>query len=131
MSLTEERIQILKMLEEGKITVEEAAKLLSALETGSKTEKEAAHASGSSGRSARWLRIRVTNEAGGKEKVAVNLPIGLVNVGMKIGTKFVPELQDLDPADVNEAIEEIKRGASGKIVEVHDENGEHVEIFVE
>ena len=35
------------------------------------------------------------------------------------------------PADISEAIEEIKHGASGKIVEVHDESGEHVEIFVE
>ncbi len=131
MSLTEERIQILKMLEEGKITVEEAAKLLSALETGAKAEKETAQSSGSSGRSARWLRIRVTNEAGGKEKVAVNLPIGLVNVGMKIGSKFVPELEDLDSDEISAAIEAIKNGGSGKIVEVHDESGEHVEIFVE
>ena len=130
MSITEERLQILKMLESGTINAEDAAKLLSALEAGEPAGSGATNG-GPKGKAARWLRIRVTNEAGGKEKVSVNLPIGLVNVGMKIGTKFVPELQDLDPADLTEAIEEIKRGASGKIVEVHDENGEHIEIFVE
>jgi hypothetical protein len=130
MSLTEERLQILKMLEAGTITAEEAAKLLSALEADESARQESVN-SGPKGKAAKWLRIRVTNQAGGKEKVSVNLPIRLVNVGMKLGTKFVPELHDLDPADIAEAIEEIKHGASGKIVEVDDENGEHVEIFVE
>lgn len=130
MSLTEERLQILKMLENGTINAEEAAKLLAALETSDQTRPEAANG-GSQDKAAKWLRIRVTNREGGKEKVSVNLPIGLVNVGMKLGTKFVPELHDLDPADISEAIEAIKRGASGKIVEVDDEHGEHVEIFVE
>ena len=34
--MTEERMRILKMLEEGKINADEAAKLLSAVETGTK-----------------------------------------------------------------------------------------------
>jgi DUF4097 and DUF4098 domain-containing protein YvlB len=45
MSLSEERIMILKMLEEGKITSEEASRLLEALDSSSRqasSEKDAA-----------------------------------------------------------------------------------------
>jgi len=135
MSLKEERMQILTMLEEGKITAEEAAQLLSAMEDGVKTQKVAL-SPGSTGQKARWLRIRVTDEARGKEKVSVNLPIGLlnaglINAGVKIGARFVPELEGIETDEITEAIEAFKNGISGKIIEVHDEDGEHVEIFVE
>ena len=130
MSLTEERLQILKMVQDGTITAEEAAKLLSALEMGAQSADEETATDGPR-KKARWLRIRVNNTSGNKEKVAINLPIGLVNIGMKIGAKFVPELQDLESDEVAEVIEQIKKGGIGKIVEVHNEDGEHVEIFVE
>jgi hypothetical protein len=77
----------------------------------------------------RWLRIRVTDQASGKQKVNVNVPMSLVNVGMKIGAKFFPQDEDFD---LNEIYEAIKSGAEGKIVEVDDDgDGERVEVFVE
>ena len=128
MSLSDERMQILKMLEERTITAEEAAKLLSALEAGAKQEEEASKPR-SLGRETRWLRIRVTDQTSGKQKVNVNVPMSLVNVGMKIGAKFIPQDEDFD---LNEIFEAIKSGAEGKIVEVEDDgDGERVEIFVE
>jgi len=128
MSLTEERLQILKMLEEGTISADDAAKLLSALDTGVKKEEKKAKAA-PSGQEPRWLRIRVTDQASGKQKVRVNLPMGLVNVGMKMGAKFAPEMEGMD---MEEIIEAVRSGAQGKIIDVYDdEDGEHVEIFVE
>jgi hypothetical protein len=130
-SLTEERMQILKMLEEGKITADEAAKLLAAMETGVEKEKHSTQ-SVIPGQQARWLRVRVTDQATGKQKVTVNVPVSLVNVALKIGANFVPELQDMDSNQVMEAIEAIKSGAHGKIVDVEDdEGGERVEVFIE
>lgn len=128
MTLKEERMQILKMLEEGKISANDAAQLLSALEMGAARETEAA--SGSTPRAkARWLRIRVTDQASGKQKVSVNLPMGLVKVGMKMGARFTPGVEGVD---LQELAELIDSGAEGKIIEVDDhEDGEHVEIFVE
>ena len=124
-------MQILKMLEERDITAAEAATLLSALDVGAEKEKETA-TTPSPGQKARWLRVRVTDQATGKRKVSVNVPIGLVNVAMKVGAKFVPELDEMDSQQVAEAIEAIKNGAQGKIVDVEDdEDGERVEIFVE
>lgn len=131
MATTEERMKILKMVEEGKISAEDGAKLLAAL-SGNGQSDQAARAStqtikGSPG--ARWLRIRVSDAASGRSKVNVNLPIGLVNVGAKIAARFAPEAESLE---VNQIIEAIKAGAQGKIIDVtDDEDGEHVEIFVE
>ena len=112
------------MVQDGKITAEDGAKLLAAL-------------SGSGRRSqgvgqpfdARYMRVRVTDTFSGKTKVSVNLPIGLVDAGLNIAANFVPELQTHEFDNVAEAI---KTGLTGKIVDVMDEeDGEHIEIFIE
>ena len=124
MTTAEERMQILKMIEDGKIAPEEGAKLLSAL-----GQKSAPPSPSTPGSDARWFRVRVTDAATGRSKVNVNIPMGLVNVGMKMGARFVPETSDID---LEELFEQIRSGAHGKIVEViDDESGEHVEIFIE
>lgn len=129
MTHTEERLQILKMLEDGTITVDEAATLLAALESGVKKEQSMRQ---SGPGSAQWLRVRVTDQNTGKQKVTVNVPVSLVDVALKVGAKFAPELEDMDNQVVMEAIEAIRSGAQGKIVEVQDdEDGELVEVFVE
>jgi hypothetical protein len=130
MSLKEERMQILKMIEAGTITADEGARLLAALEEGAgKGEGPAAGGLLAGTGKARWMRIRVTDLKTGRAKVNVNLPMGLVNVGMKMGARFAPEMGDVD---LDEIMEAIKEGAQGKIVEVEDEeDGERVEIYVE
>lgn len=124
MTTAEERLQILKMIEEGKISPEEGAKLLSALGTKKSTS------SAPSGRGpARWFRVRVTDVETGKAKVNVNIPMGLVNVGIKMGARFIPDSADID---FQELSEQIQSGAYGKIIDVLDEeDGEHIEIFIE
>jgi translation elongation factor EF-1beta len=73
--------------------------------------------------------VRVTDTESGKNKVNINIPMGLVNVGMKMGARFVPENSDIN---LEELFEQIRSGAHGKIIEViDDESGEHVEIFIE
>jgi hypothetical protein len=126
MSLKEERMQVLRMLEEGKINAEEAAQLLSALEIGVGKE-EASPGTSPSAAKRRWMRIRVTDGTTGKHRVNVNLPLGVAHAVMKVGSRFVPELKELD---LNEMIMSLGDEAQGKIVEV-DEDSERVEIFVE
>ena len=104
MSLKEERMQVLKLLENGKISPEEASKLLTALD--SSTKREA-----STSANARWLRVRVNNKKTGKQKVNINLPIGLVNVAVKMGAKFAPkEMEDFDLDEIIAAIQSGERG---------------------
>ncbi len=125
MTSVEERMQILKMIEEGKISAEEGAKLLQALGARGDRRKSTVP----SGDEPRWLRVRVTDLDTGKNKVNVNIPMGLVNVGLKMGARFAPNVEGLDYDEITSAI---KAGAQGKIVDVVDEeDGERVEIFIE
>jgi len=125
MATVEERMQILKMIEEGKISAEEGAKLLQAL--AGKNEKR--RSTGGAGDEPRWLRVRVTDLDSGRNKVNVNIPMSLVNVGIKMGARFAPNIEGLDYEEISQAI---KAGAQGKIVDVVDEeDGERVEIFIE
>jgi hypothetical protein len=127
MASAEERMQILKMIQEGKITAEEGAKLLQAL-SASKADKRSP-SSTTVGGDARWFRVRVTDLASGKSKVNVNIPMGLVNVAIKMGARFAPNVEG---ANYDEMVQAIKSGASGKIIDVtDDQDGERVEIFVE
>lgn len=124
MASSEERLKILKMVEEGKITAEEAARLLAALSQSRKPERKPIPRG--PGGSTRWLRVRVTDSLTGKTKATVNLPMGLVDAGLKIASQYAP---DIAYDDLAAAIQE---GIEGKIIDVVDEeDGEHVEIFIE
>lgn len=126
MATVEERMQILKMIEEGKISASEGAELLRALDqnTGARSTEPLKGAS-----TPRWFRVRITDIATGKNKVNVNIPMGLVNVGMKMGARFAPEMEGINFDELSEAI---RSGAQGKVMDVVDnEEGERVEIFVE
>jgi hypothetical protein len=118
--MSNERMQILQMVQEGKVTAEEAERLLGALDNrGASMETK--------GKAARWMRVRVVEE--GHQKVNINLPMSLVEVALGMGMKFVPEEQ-MKGIDVASLLEAIKQGAMGKIVEIDDENVK-VEIIVE
>lgn len=119
-TLREERLQILKMLEEGKVTSEEAARLLEALETGALRPD-------SPGRKNRFLRVRVFE--GGKNKVNVNLPLELARVALRFVPKDALNVQG-GTIDLDEIVQAIEEGAQGKIVEVDDDDT-RVEVVVE
>jgi hypothetical protein len=127
MATVEERMKILKMVEEGKVSAEDGAKLLAAL---SESRKPPAPPNVPVvGGEARWFRVRVTDLHTGKAKVNVNIPMGLVQVGIKMGARFAPGLESEQMEAIAEAL---RSGMVGKIVEATDEeDGELVEIFVE
>jgi DNA repair photolyase len=123
MATTEERMKILKMIEEGKVSAEEGVKLLSALANANRPT------SGLSASGAKWLRVRVTEVNTGRSKATVQIPISLMEAGMKIGAHFAPEI---DGVNMDQLMEALRTGMTGKIIDVtDDEDGEHVEIFVE
>jgi len=128
MANSEERMKILKMIEEGKISADEGSKLLSALSDSRRGGSMPPRSSGM-GSSARWLRIRVTDVRTGRSKASVQIPLALVDAGMKIGAHFAPEVEGVDMSNV---MDSIRMGVTGKIIDVVDEeDGEHVEIYVE
>ncbi len=126
----EERIKVLKMVADGKITAEEAASLLETLDEAPAASSKAQPGPGSaSGQPGRYFRVRVTDTDTGKVRVNVRLPVGVINAGMKLGMKFAPQVEGVD---YHEIAEMIQSGETGKLVDVEDEkDGEHVEVFIE
>ena len=123
MATHEERMRILKMIEQKQISAEDGARLLSALGSGGDGPTR------EPGARARWLRVRVSDRETGKVRVNVNIPVGLLDIGIKMGARFAPETAGVDLQAVQAAIQE---GMQGKIMEVEDtEDNERVEIFVE
>lgn len=118
--MNEERIQILKMIESGKISADEAAKLLEAME-GPKAERPAV--------SAKTIKIRVIDGRSGKKKVDINLPVSLVGMAMRFIPKDQAQARGIDLDEITRAVRE---GTQGRILEIVEEDkNERVEIFLE
>ena len=127
MANTGDRIKTPKMTEDSKISAEEGEKLLRA--SGEVRPNPAGSGTGRGNGAGRWLRIRVMDIATGRCKASVQIPVGLVDAGMKIGAQFAPDVEGVDMTRVMDAI---RAGATGKILDVtDDDNSEHVEISVE
>ena len=119
--MSDEKDRVLKLLEEKKITAEEAARLLDAI----------SHSDGGGQRN-RFLKVRVFDRKSDQAKVNVTLPIGLVKWGMNFipdSAKAKIEEQEIDMKLITDALE---KGITGKIVDVEDEEkGQHVEVWLE
>ena len=122
--MTTDRANILDQLASGQISADEAAqRLRPPAGPQSGTGKATANLNG------RWLHVRVTDLETGKQKANVNLPLTWVEVGMRIGAQYRPEIASFDFGDL---VAQIQAGAEGKLVEVEDlEDNERVEIFVD
>lgn len=126
MATTEERLQILRMIEEGKITAKEGAELLRAIDA---NNEEPDFETYSGINAPRWFRVRVTDLRSGRNKINVNVPIGLVKVGIKMGARFVPNIEGVE---YQKLLAAVQSGKQGKVIDVTDsEGGERVEIFME
>jgi hypothetical protein len=125
MATSEERLKILNMIAEGKLTPEEGAELLKALQSASARPSAAA----ASAAEPRYLRVRVTSLDSEQIKANITIPMTLIDVGLRMGARFAP---DLDGLDYQQVMEAIQHGQRGKIIDVEDdEDNERVEIFVE
>ena len=146
---SEDRMEILQLLAEGKVSVEEAGQML----TESKTKKSGSEAPGiltvteddvsnpkaskssqssypntANGKRPKWFHIRVSDLKTGKGKVTVNIPMGLVRAGFSIGSRFSPDLNGMEWDELSTMLTEEK----GVLVDVEDEeDGEHVQIYVD
>lgn len=125
-----DKLAILKMVEEGKITVDEAAQLLEALES---KQEEFSLSTKVNKQTAKWLRIKVY-DPDDKTKVNINVPIALVDIAFKIlkssNSSFDVNLENMN-ININDIVTMIKEGAEGKLLDLDTEKGEKVEIVVE
>ena len=141
MATPEERMKILKMIQEGKISAEDAIQLLEALESAVSRPAPSgqvpalpypalpAGPAALGARSPRWFRVLVTDVKTGKTRVNVRLPVSMVSAGIKLGARFAPQVEGIDTTRL---MEHLNSGEVGKIIDVFDdEDGEHVEVFIE
>lgn len=125
-----EKMQILTMLQDGKITAEEAFKLLNALGNNRETENK------SNAKKPKWLKIKVFDPEDATD-INFTLPIALVSVGANIGKKLASKLSlefndaRLTNNDIEEILHIIESGEIGKIIEIKTEKGEKIEIVIE
>lgn len=123
MTTTDDRLRILRMIEQGQISAEEGARLLEAITDGAARTRARTEAR------ARSLRVVVTDLHSRRQKINVTIPASLVSVGLKLGARLFPRDAGVTNDDVLRAIE---RDAPGRIFELQDlEEGERIEIFVE
>ena len=127
MNETDERMMILKMIEEGTVSAGEGARLLSSVDRNNEgvSRKLVSPVKGKG----KWFRVKVTNIHTGKNKAIVSLPLALMDWGLRVGAQFAPEVGNLDLGELSDIL---SQGMEGKIVDVLDEeDGEHVEIYID
>lgn len=121
----EERLEVLRLLESGDITADEAYTLLDALLTVDQA-RPVDQAGDRSVKRPGAVRIRITDLVTGKANINLALPIGLVEGGLNVARKFAP---DKIPA-VESIRESIAHGMVGTVVDVVDKN-ERIEVIIE
>jgi hypothetical protein len=131
----DERLRILQLLEQKKITAAEAAELIAALGTRGRDARDPRRR----GRwmseelpppsdRARFIRVRVTDERTGRVRTNVSVPIGMVGFGLGFARRFrnIPGVGAVD-----DLFEAVRSGRRGTIFDVSNEGGERVEILID
>jgi hypothetical protein len=139
-SLSEERLEILRLVENQTITAEEASRLLEALDRSDRDRAEFTEPIGfipplppgfpfnteKKSRKRRNVRIRITNAIDHTEQFNLVLPHPLLDTGLKMAKRFAPDSL-LEAKEIRESIDE---GFEGPLLDIVD-NDQRVEIIVE
>lgn len=98
--MSEERLRILKMVEEGKIGVEEANELLKTMEGESEKKKVTKRGN------PRFIKILVQEE--GEEKVDISIPFSLAKTALKFMPKTAKDSLEEQEINLSELINSIE-----------------------
>jgi hypothetical protein len=145
----DERLQVLRLLDAGRVTPEQALALLDALRPLARPPSPAAIEPSAAARSpqpprvnprlilppaapsgagSRWLRLRVL-DGRGRSKVDLQVPLSLLGLFLRVGSRWLPQLRAFDP-DLVLAVAQWR--GTGKLFEAADEiGGDRLEISIE
>ncbi len=130
----DERMMVLKLLKDGKITADEAAKLLETIDrTDPKKKKARADEAESEPETVKgqgkFFRVKITDSTNGKIRANIRIPLSVMGAGAKFGAHFAPQINGIESEDLMRAVRD---GEVGKILDVFDDDdNEHVEIYIE
>ncbi|MGC4190975.1 MAG: hypothetical protein QM589_07410 [Thermomicrobiales bacterium] len=147
--LPEDRLEILRLVENGLMSVEEASRILETLDRADRISADPlGFAFGNTATepispprpsvspppppaamrgampAPRNVRIRISED--GETQLNLVIPFGLIDSGLKLAKRFAPESL-LDSRDIRTSIEE---GFVGPLLDIYDD-GQHVEILIE
>jgi hypothetical protein len=109
---------ILERLERGELDSEAAVR-----EMNSREEKQ------ESGKRNHFLRVNVRRLHDDQPRVNVKIPLSVVGLGLALGSRYAPELNELN---LDQIVEDLQVMNAGTILEVQDiEEDEHVLISIE
>lgn len=118
MASPEERLRILQMIQNGKITAEEGVKLLDSLEKGDpRSSQGKSSPQGNESKQSRWMRVVITDLNTNKEKINIRLPANVVDAGYKMGARYTPTLNG---SSSNKILEALQMGETGKVIDICD-----------
>lgn len=140
----EDRVRILSMVADGKISVAEGEKLLTAIEDGGASDGAAATATAVTKRTGPLKFLRVTVNSQNGDNVNVKVPLALLRAGMKLTSLIPPQAMEKVNASMQEQginfdlnsmkqedIEAIIESLADMEVNVDSANGDTVKVFCE
>ena len=126
--MDEERLRVLKLVESGRITPEQAAELLRALGPSYALTAPSIATGSARPDGPQWLRVRVTDR-NGRSTADLQLPLSIVRIALSVGGRWLPQLRMLDPAWV---IETLRERAGRPVFTFKDaSDGDRVVIWVD
>ena len=139
-SLTEERLEILRLVENQTISADEATRLLEALDRSDISQQNQLNRNRTRSSDAdmtattrlpgkpraRNVRIRITETDSKEVRLNLVLPLGLLDSGLKMAKRIAPD-RLLESKEIKDSVEE---GFVGPILDIVDED-ERVEILIE
>jgi len=133
--MSTETREILERLERGEIDSQDAIHMIrgsgsSQGERPSQDDKQGlGEMSGPSENTNYYLRVDVHRLHDKKRQVYVRVPLRIVELGLTLGSKYAPELNDFD---LKQIVDELHEIGEGTIVEVEDvDDNQHVLVWIE
>ena len=122
----DEKLRILKMVEEGTMTAEQAVDLMSAMELDVSVQSVAKNTYDK-----KMFRVIVDSETG--DKVNVQFPVGAIKKLLKATGKIPDDcMKDMDLSNIMEAVSEcLDEEIEGDFVNVEGADGTVVRVFVD
>lgn len=118
---SEERSRILRMIESGQLSADEAAQLLDALIAPPAPLHTSTHTIRI------WFSDMGTRRAG--VRMTAMLPFSLVSGSLHLLSRAMPQLNE---AGIQRVLSNLERGVTGRVLDMQDlEEGKRLEIFIE
>jgi hypothetical protein len=145
--MKEEMKMILKMIEDGVITADEAEKLLGAMPSESENSQKNNMIVSEATTFTEPKKISIRVLEGDRVKVNMSIPISLLKMGLKLGVAagavgfsraknedeaaLLDVLRSIDVDEIMSVIAVSEAALPFKVIDITDENGRLVQVFVE